>query len=459
MNNVRTRIAPSPTGEDIHIGNLYTALINFVVAKKYNGSFVIRIEDTDRTRFIKGAEEKILSSLKKFGLMYDEGPDIGGPYEPYRQSQRLEIYKKYAQELIEKGNAYYCVCSKERLDELRKEQVAKKQTPRYDKHCLNIQGEVKGGVEKGEQYVIRLNITHGTKVGFDDLIHGRVEFETSEIDDQVLIKSDGYPTYHMGVVIDDYLMKISHIIRAEEWISSTPKHIILYHAFGWELPIFAHVPILRNPDKSKLSKRKNPVWASWYLEQGYLPEAVLNYLALMGWAHPEERELFTLKEFIEVFDLKDVKPVGPVFDVTKLSWLNGEYIMNMENEELLGRIQELIPEIKLYNKDMMLKFTELAKSRIKTLTEFKDLVFPFLEKKRLELDSEEKRIRTDLKDALTSVNNWTEENLVTALKEVTQIHKIRFPVLYKIVIGEEKGLPLAPVFTILGKDSIIELLS
>lgn len=317
MNTVRTRIAPSPTGEDIHIGNLYTALINFAVARKNGGQFIIRIEDTDRTRYQEGAEQRILASIKAFGLLYDEGPDVGGPHAPYRQSERLPIYKKYAEELVEKGAAYYCICTKERLEALKQEQTKNGQRTRYDKHCLAIQDEVKQEIAKGTPYVIRLNVLPDKKMWFKDLIRGEISISSNEVDDQVLLKSDGFPTYHLGVVVDDHLMNITHIIRAEEWISSTPKHVLLYESFGWELPIFAHLPILRNPDKSKLSKRKNPVWASWYLEEGYLPEAVLNYLALMGWSHPEGKEFFSLEEFIQMFDLKRINVVGPVFDIKK----------------------------------------------------------------------------------------------------------------------------------------------
>ena len=279
--HVRTRIPPSPTGEDLHIGSVYTALINYTFAKKHGGEFIVRIEDTDRARLVKGAEERFLQTLKDFGLMYDEGPDVEGPVGPYRQSERLDIYQRYVKELVEQGKAYYCVCTKDRLDKLRDAQQKKKEIPKYDKHCLEKQEEVKKKVESGELHVIRLNVEPHVEVVFTDLIRGEITINTDNLDDQVLMKSDGYPTYHLAVVIDDHFMKISHIIRGEEWISSTPKHVLLYDAFGWEKPFFAHLPLLRNPDKSKLSKRKNPVWASWYLAQGFLPGAILNYLSLM----------------------------------------------------------------------------------------------------------------------------------------------------------------------------------
>ena len=332
MKRIRVRIAPSPTGNDLHIGNVYTALLNFVFAKKHKGKFIVRIEDTDRSRLVKGAEEKILSSLKWFGLLYDEGPDVGGPYVPYRQSERIELYCHYAEELVKKGKAYYCLCTPERLEELRRQQQAKGIPTMYDGRCKNNKGQITK--DKEQKYVIRLNVPDEGVTEFTDVIRGKISFENKLIDDQVLLKSDGYPTYHLGVVVDDYLMKISHVIRAEEWISSTPKHILIYQALGWELPVFAHGPILRNPDRSKLSKRKNPVWASWYREQGFLPEAILNYLALMGWSYPNGKDIFSLEEFIEKFRLEDLKTVGPAFDLKKLEWICGEYIRKTQNSKL-----------------------------------------------------------------------------------------------------------------------------
>lgn len=258
---VRTRIAPSPTGENLHIGNAYTALVNYVFAKQKGGKFIVRIEDTDRTRFEEGSEIRILQSLAWLGIPHDEGPDTGGPHAPYRQSDRLEIYKKHAEELVQKGHAYHCFCSPQRLEQMRKDQEARNEPPRYDGLCRKQSkqnGELR--IKNGETYTIRLKVPTEGITTFQDEIRGQISFENKLIDDQVLIKSDGFPTYHLGVVVDDHLMEISHVIRGEEWISSTPKHILLYRAFGWELPTYAHMPLLRNPDKSKLSKRKNHVW-------------------------------------------------------------------------------------------------------------------------------------------------------------------------------------------------------
>lgn len=455
----RTRIAPSPTGEDIHIGNLYTALINYTVAKQQNGRFIIRIEDTDRERFINGAEDKILSSIKAYGLTYDEGPDIGGPHAPYRQSERLALYKKYARELVEKGVAYYCFCTKERLTQLKEEQVKENKKPRYDKYCLHHVKNAEEKIAKGESYVVRFNVLSNKKISFKDLIRGQITIDSNEIDDQVLLKSDGYPTYHLGVVVDDHLMEISHIIRAEEWISSTPKHILLYESFGWEKPIFAHVPILRNPDKSKLSKRKNPVWASWYLQQGYLQEAVLNYLSLMGWSHPDGKEIFPLDEFIRVFDLRDIKPVGPVFDIVKLTWMNQQYIQNLSDEELLKRLLVFYPDLEKKEKKVLEALIPLVKSRMETLLDFEKLTSHFFNTKSLDVRSDkEKGIAKSLAEKLLSLSDWEREKIFAVLKTVMTDFSIRMPVLYNIFTGEEKGLPLPESLEILGKEKTLSRL-
>ena len=459
--SIRTRIAPSPTGEDIHIGNLYTALMNYAWARKNAGKFIVRIEDTDRERFVKGAEQKILGSLQAYGLTPDEGPHKGGPFAPYRQSERLQVYKEHAEELIEVGKAYYCFCTKERLDELRKKQIAEKKTPRYDKYCLTNVKNAKEKIETGEPYVVRLNVPRDRKVAFLDLIRGEIVFETNNIDDQVLLKSDGYPTYHLGVVVDDHLMEISHVIRAEEWISSTPKHILLYEAFGWNLPVFAHVPILRNPDKSKLSKRKNPVWSQWYLDEGYLPEAVLNYLSLMGWSHPGEKEIFSLEEFVSIFDLKDLKPVGPVFDIVKLRWMNGEYIRRMGDEELFNKLKsyykgdEEVTEVLKGDEAFVHLLIGLSKTRLETLKDFKELLF---EKKVTYRNNTEKKIVEDLQIQLSRLSDWRKEAIFAEFKEVMNKYNVRMPVLYYLFTGKERGLPLPDMLAGMGKDKALDRL-
>jgi len=456
---VRTRIAPSPTGQDIHIGNLYTALINWIWAKKHQGKFIIRIEDTDRERLVKDSEEKILKTIKAYGLNYDESTDIGGPYKPYRQSERLDVYKKYIKQLIEKKSAYYCICSKERIAEVRLLQQKKKQIPKYDKYCLTRQNEVSEEIKKGQKYVIRLNVPENREIKFHDLIRGEININSSNLDDQVLMKSDGFPTYHLAVVIDDFLMKISHIIRAEEWLSSTPKHILLYEAFGWSLPIFAHVPILRNPDRSKLSKRKNPVWASWYLEQGYLSEAVLNYLALMGWSHPEQKEIFSLEELVKVFDLKDIKAVGPAFDRVKLDWMNGQYLRKMENQELKSKIFEFYSN--KYTEDLIDKTILLVKERMKKLSDYEFLCDFFInEPNKFEVDMRAKKdLIKKTSESLEKVSEWKADKIGENMQELADKEGIKagefFMTLRVAITGKKISPPLNESMEILGKKECI----
>lgn len=459
---VRTRIAPSPTGEDLHVGTLATALINYAYAKKNNGQFVVRVEDTDRKRFVEGAEAKFLSTLKSFGIEYDEAPDKEGKYGPYRQSERLETYKIYAKELIEKKVAYYCFCSKERLAQLREKQTKEKKVPKYDKYCLHNVKNAEERIAAGEEYVIRLNVPENREVSFNDIIRGKITINTENLDDQVLLKSDGYPTYHLAVVIDDNFMKISHVIRAEEWISSTPKHVLLYEAFGWSLPQFAHVPLLRNPDKSKFSKRKNPVWASWYLEQGILPEAMLNYLALMGWSHPQGKEIFDLDEYIRVLDLKDFSPVGPIFDPVKLAWMNGEYIRKMSDNDLTTRIDEFYKNS--YPKDVLERTIPLIKERIKKLTEYKDLCMFFYEKpSKYQVDlKKHKSLIEKMESALVKVKEWKAEEIGKQMQELAVTEGVKnsefFMVLRVAITGSKISPPLNESMEILGKKECLDRL-
>ena len=366
-NIVRTRIAPSPTG-DPHVGTAYVALFNYAWAKKNGGQFILRIEDTDRERSNPTAERMIFSSLRWLGLEWDEGPDVGGPHGPYRQSERFAIYTEHAEQLVAMGAAYPCFCTRERLDALRKEQIAKKlaQATGYDGLCRAIAPEEAARRRAaGESHVIRLAMPRPGTTRVSDLLRGELEFDNTQVDDQVLIKSDGFPTYHLANVVDDRLMAITHVIRAEEWISSLPKHVLLYRAFGWPEPTFCHLPLLRNADKSKISKRKNPVSLNFYERAGYLPEAVLNYLALMGWAISADREEFTLAEFIAAFDLKDITLGGPVFDLEKLTWMNGKYIRTMPVADLLSRLRSTV-----LSDEYLLKVLPLAHERVEKLEDF-----------------------------------------------------------------------------------------
>ena len=331
---VRVRIAPSPTG-DPHVGTAYIGLFNYAFAKHNQGDFLLRIEDTDRTRFSGDSEQQIFDSMKWLGLNYDEGPDVGGDKGPYRQSERFHIYKEYAEKLVEKGEAYYCFCTSERLQKLRDRQVAMKQAPGYDGHCRNLTAEeVKSKLEAGEAYVIRLRMPYEGETIVKDELRGNIIFENSKIDDQVFLKSDGFPTYHLANIVDDYLMGITHVIRAEEWIASTPKHIQLYKAFAWEEPKWYHMPLLRNADKTKISKRKNPVSLNYYREEGYLREGLLNFLALMGWSLGGDKEIFTLDEMIENFSFDRISLGGPVFDLVKLGWVNNHHMRLKDIDEL-----------------------------------------------------------------------------------------------------------------------------
>ena len=464
---IRTRIAPSPTGENLHIGNVYTALINYVFAKQKKGKFIVRIEDTDKTRLVKESENKILDGLCWLGLAYDEGPDIGGKYGPYRQSERLTLYKKYAEELVKKGAAYYCTCTSQRLEQVRKEQIAKKQIPRYDGQCRDKSSNNQIP-NSNTPYVIRLKVPHEGETVFNDLIRGEIRFKNELIDDQVLLKSDGYPTYHLGVVVDDHLMAITHIIRAEEWISSVPKHILLYKAFGWEIPQFAHLPLLRNTDHSKLSKRHNPVWLSWYKEQGFLPEAILNYLALMGWAHPDGKDIFSLDEFIDKFDLTKVQTTGPVFDVTKLEWMNGVYIRKSQISNLKSQIYEFY--CKKYSKDLIGKILPLVVDRMKKLSDFEKLSDFFFKKPTIDpallLAGKSKE---DVEKAISmfifrveKLPDWTKESLdkegMATVEETGMKTGDFFMILRIAITGKSVTPPLSETMVVLGKDETLDRL-
>jgi len=338
---VRTRIAPSPTG-DPHVGTAYIALFNYAFAKQHGGQFVLRIEDTDQKRSTAESEQAILDALRWTGLDWDEGPDVGGDFGPYRQSERREHYEIHCQSLIDAGHAFHCFCTPEELDAMRAEQMAAKQTPRYDGRCTHLTpDEVSKRLAEGREHVIRMRVpTEGDCVVCDRL-RGNIQIPWAQVDMQVLMKADGLPTYHLANVVDDHLMGITHVIRGEEWIPSAPKHQLLYQYFGWEMPELCHLPLLRNPDQSKLSKRKNPTSILFYRDQGFLPEALLNYLGRMGWSMPDEREQFCLEEMVEAFNIDRVSLGGPIFDLDKLTWLNGQWLKNtLTDAEYRVRLME-----------------------------------------------------------------------------------------------------------------------
>ncbi len=364
---VRVRIAPSPTG-DPHVGTAYIALFNYVFAKSHDGDFILRIEDTDQTRAKSSSEAMIFSSLRWLGLDWQEGPDVGGERGPYRQSERLEIYQEHVAGLIDKGEAYRCFCSQERLDQLRASQKQQGLQTKYDGKCRGLslaeQNELVAG---GQPFVVRLKMPTSGATVFKDKLRGSVEINNEQMDDQVLIKSDGYPTYHFANVVDDHLMDISHVIRAEEWISSTPKHVLLYKAFGWQEPEWIHMPLLRNKDKSKISKRKNPVSLSYYKRAGILPEAMVNFLGLMGWSFGNDQEVFTLDQMVEVFDFKNVSLGGPIFDQVKLTWLNQTYMHKLDDKAFVNYIRD-----EMFSEEFLLQLKPLALERMSRFEQFVD---------------------------------------------------------------------------------------
>jgi glutamyl-tRNA synthetase len=363
---VRTRIAPSPTG-DPHVGTAYIALFNLCFARKHGGQFILRIEDTDQVRSSSESEQAIFDSLRWMGLDWDEGPDCGGAFGPYRQSERQPIYRQYAEQLLDAGHAFRCYRTAAELDDLRsglKEQGIHRALKPYDLELPK--DEVARREAAGEPYVIRMKVPVDGKVEIEDMLRGTMELDWALVDAQILLKSDGMPTYHLANVVDDHLMQISHVLRGEEWINSAPKHKLLYQYFGWDMPVLCHLPLLRNPDKSKLSKRKNPTSILYYQRMGYLPEAMLNYLGRMGWSMPDEREKFNLQEMLENFDIQRVSLGGPIFDVEKLSWLNGLWIReNLSQQQLAERLQEWA-----LNKDYLMKILPHAQQRMETLSDF-----------------------------------------------------------------------------------------
>jgi glutamyl-tRNA synthetase len=464
---VRTRTAPSPTG-DPHIGTAYRALFDSVFARHEGGQYLLRVEDTDRTRYQETSEQQIYDSLHWLGVEWDEGPDKGGPYAPYRQTERLPIYQKYAAELVESGRAYHCWCSPERLDEVRAEQQKLKQPPRYDRFCLGKTRDQRAQ-EPGflEPPVVRLFVPDDVPLEFDDLLRGRIG--APKPNDPILLRSNGYPTYHLGVVVDDHEMHITHVTRGEEWISSTPIHLLLYDAFGWEPPRFAHFPLLRNPDGSKISKRKNPAARLlWFIEQGFLPEALVNYLALMGWSMPGEREIFSYQEMVEAFTWTRFSTGGPVFDVAKLEWMNNKYIQNLSDEELLARMRRFLPDAG--QDEALIVLAPYLKERLHRLCEVTDQV-EFLYTGEIELERETLEKQGSPATPAVEALRAAESTLRTTepfdiehveqslLGSADQRGWKRGPALMPIryaISGKLKTPPLAPMVVALGRERTLQ---
>jgi glutamyl-tRNA synthetase len=376
MSDVRVRFAPSPTGAP-HIGNIRTALFVYLWARHTGGTFILRIEDTDQAREVENGLELILESLRVLGLQWDEGPDVGGPYGPYEQSQRLSIYKEHANQLIAQGKAYYCYCSEERLERMRKEQQARGEQTRYDYHCRYLSNQERAEYERaGAPQVVRLAVPREGKTTLHDFIHGDMTIENKNVDDQVLLKSDGFPTYHLAVVVDDHLMKISHVMRGDDWIPSFPKHVLLYQAFGWEVPPHGHLPNVLGSDKKKLSKRHGSTSVLQFRDEGYLTEALLNFLARLGWSYDDKSEVFSRQQLIELFTLEKIEHAPAILDLTKLDWLNGYYIRELPDDELANRLLPFLPNADLVT---LRALVPLVKPRLKKLNQVAALVDFFFE--------------------------------------------------------------------------------
>lgn len=447
-------MAPSPTGE-MHVGSMHIVLKNYAFAKKHGGTFVLRIEDTDQEREVAGAIERIQDIIHAYGLDWDEGPQKGGSFGPYIQSERLDIYKSHVQQLLDSGHAYHCFCTKEELDEMREAQIAAKERPRYDGRCKALSSEsVAEKLAQGLPSVVRLNVPTEETVSFTDLIRGEISFESNQVDDQVLLKSDGFPTYHLAVVVDDHLMQITHVMRGEEWITSTPKHVLLYQAFGWELPVFAHMPVFLNPDgKGKMSKRKGTVSAQSFLDKGYLPEALLNFFMILGWAPEDQREIMTLDEYIQEFDPADVSMKSAVFDIQKLDWINGVYIRKLSLAELAKKLEPFLPN------DMPDGFLEkvlpLVFERLVTLADITPLTAFFyrdishdtellLKKGTPELVAEQLTLTAA---ALADLPEWSSaavESTIRALQEKHDWKKKQYFMMLRVAATGEKATP--PLF-------------
>jgi glutamyl-tRNA synthetase len=460
---VRTRVAPSPTG-DPHIGTAYVALFNMLFARHQGGQFVLRIEDTDQQRSTAQSEQMILAALRWLGLDWDEGPDVGGAKGPYRQSERLPIYRQHVDQLVRDGHAFACFCSAERLTEVRQAQMKRGETTRYDGHCAGLPAaEVQQRVAAGESHVIRMRVPDSGTCRFKDELRGEIEIPWTQIDMQVLLKADGFPTYHLAVVVDDHLMEITHVLRGEEWINSVPKHLLLYRYFGWKAPHMYHLPLLRNPDKSKLSKRKNPTSINYYRRAGYLPEAMVNYLGHMGWSMPDERELFSLAEMQEHFDANRISLGAPVFDAVKLKWLNGQYIRRLSPEAFIQEVQEWA-----FNREFLSQLVPLVQDRTERFIDLVPLA-GYLVGERPSLQAadfahpalDEAQVQRVLQFSLwrfDELRAWDRDTLQQTCQSLAEglglkIRDYLYP-LFLGVAGRPVALPLFDSMAILGQDVV-----
>ncbi len=473
---VRVRFAPSPTGIP-HIGNMRTALFNWLYARHTGGKFILRIEDTDQTRKVEGAEEKIYESLEWLGLEWDEGLDVGGEYGPYLQSERLELYKSAAEHLITQGHAYYCYCSPERLTQMRAEQSKRKEPPHYDRTCRELTPEQQAKkVAEGITPVVRFKIPLDGKTSFNDIVYGQVEFENVLLDDLVILKSDGFPTYHLANVVDDHMMQITHVIRADEWLSSTPKHMLLYDALKYNAPQYAHMPMTFGKDKAKLSKRHGATALLDYKSMGYLPEAMMNFLVLMGWSLDDKTEIFSKDDLIRHFSLERVSRTGAIFDMDKLNWFNGYYIRQLTVDGLIERItpilgKELPDEVKRpIDEDQLRRIVPLIHERLKLLNEITDLVsFFFVEDVQHNADElVGKKMTGELavnalqssSDKLSSLVEFDADSLENLLRPLADELGLKtgqlFGTLRVATTGKSVAPPLFQTMEVLGRDKCLK---
>lgn len=482
MSDIRVRFAPSPTGY-LHIGGLRTALYNYLFARKHGGKFILRIEDTDRTRYVEGAIENLIRSLHWAGIDYDEGVFVEdgkivqrGDCGPYIQSERLPIYQEVVERLIEEGHAYYCFCTKERLDHIREEQRIKGKVPKYDGLCRGVSiEEAKERIANGEEYVVRLKLPYDRDISFEDAVRGKITINTNEIDDQVLMKSDGFPTYHLAVVVDDHMMGITHIVRGEEWLPSTPKHIYLYEALGWEKPSYVHLPGVLNQDRKKLSKRQGDVSVEDFKKRGYTPEGLVNYLALVGWSSEDNEEIMSMAELIERFSFDRVAKAGGVFDKQKLDWVNAHYLKAMEPEELTRLALPYIDEAGLMKKESaeghihwLTKAVALVQdslSRIEEVPEkirflFGDLDITEEEARDLLMGEQVPALLDALEEELNAVESVDEEFASTVMKRVQKNTGIKGKNLFMPVraalTGNVHGPDLTSTLLLLGKKKMLK---
>ncbi|MGB0646297.1 MAG: glutamate--tRNA ligase [Bradymonadia bacterium] len=454
---IRTRVAPSPTG-DPHVGTAYVALFNYCLAKQHGGQFILRIEDTDQARSTKASEDAIIKALR-----WDEGPDVGGDYGPYRQSERAELYREHVELLLAKGHAFRCFLTPEELQTLRTAHQESGGKGAFDSpHAQLTEAEEQAYLAQGKSYVIRMRVPREGDCTFHDQLRGEISIPWQQVDMQILLKSDGMPTYHLANVVDDHLMGITHVLRGEEWISSAPKHQLLYQYFGWEMPTLCHLPLLRNPDRSKLSKRKNPTSILYYERMGYLPEALLNYLGRMAWSMPDEREQFSLNEMLKAFTLDRISLGGPVFDVTKLDWLNGTWIReSLDDSSFADRV-----EAWALNRDTLMPLIPLVRQRVQKWSDLADILGFFLQG-RLNLPSEAftfkgldddttRRVYAYTLWSLENLTNWDSQSIEACLRDMADRMELKLRVFlapfFVAITGKTSATPLFDTLAILGKD-------